>query len=222
MPQAAAGLLMDKELDYLTKVTHNPERPCIAILGGAKVSDKIDVIQNLMKSVDQLLIGGAMAYTFLKAQGKPIGKSLVEDDKVDLARDLMARAGSRLHLPEDHVVASNEDMAGVQADADPWMICAACHDARDLLEGVAEAGPLPRRRFQQNPNLEPRAPAMHFIDGGDDASQSLGLTGRTVFFNEGCSLTTRPRITSSRPMPASAPTPKASRPTSPSASGSSI
>ena len=102
--QAAAGLLMDKELEYLTKVTKNPERPSVAILGGAKVSDKIEVIQNLMKVVDQLLIGGAMAYTFMKAKGEPIGKSLVEDDKLDLARDLMAGAGSKLLLPKDHVV----------------------------------------------------------------------------------------------------------------------
>ena len=102
--QAAAGLLMDKELEYLTKVTRNPERPSVAILGGAKVSDKIEVIENLMKVVDQLLIGGAMAYTFMKAKGEPIGKSLVEDDKLDLARDLMARAGSKLLLPTDHVV----------------------------------------------------------------------------------------------------------------------
>lgn len=106
VPQAAAGLLMDRELEYLEKVTRRPERPCIAILGGAKVSDKIEVIENLMKVVDQLLIGGAMAYTFLQAQGKPTGKSLVEADKVDLARDLMSRAGSKLHLPQDHVVAA--------------------------------------------------------------------------------------------------------------------
>src|ERR1700686_4271192 len=92
VPQAAAGLLMDKELEYLTKVTKNPERPSVAILGGAKVSDKIEGIENLMKVVDQLLIGGAMAYTFMKAQSKPIGKSLVEDDKVGLAKDLLARA----------------------------------------------------------------------------------------------------------------------------------
>ncbi len=106
MPQAAAGLLMDKELEYLTKATKNPERPCIAILGGAKVSDKIDVIENLMKIVDRLLIGGAMAYTFLKAKGEPTGKSLVESDKVDLAGQLMARAGDKLLLPVDHVVVS--------------------------------------------------------------------------------------------------------------------
>lgn len=104
--QAAAGLLMEKELDYLTRATQNPQRPCVAILGGAKVSDKIEVIENLLKIVDQLLIGGAMAYTFLKAQGKPVGKSLVEDDKVDLAKELLQRAGDKLLLPVDHVVVS--------------------------------------------------------------------------------------------------------------------
>lgn len=104
--QAAAGLLMDKELEYLTKATKNPERPCIAILGGAKVSDKIEVIENLMKIVDKLLIGGAMAYTFLRAQGEPVGKSLVEEDKIDLAKDLLSRARAKLLLPTDHVVAA--------------------------------------------------------------------------------------------------------------------
>ena len=102
--EAASGLLMDKELEYLTKATKNPERPCVAILGGAKVSDKIEVIENLIKVVDQLLIGGAMAYTFLKAQGKSVGKSLVEDDKVELAKELLARSGDKILLPSDHVV----------------------------------------------------------------------------------------------------------------------
>ncbi len=106
VPQAAAGLLMDKELEWLGKATQNPDRPCLAILGGAKVSDKIEVIQNLSKFVDQLLIGGAMAYTFLKAQGKPTGKSLVEEDKVELAKGLLASVGSKLMLPSDHVVAA--------------------------------------------------------------------------------------------------------------------
>jgi len=104
--QAAAGLLMDKELEYLTKATRNPARPCVAILGGAKVSDKIEVIQNLMKVVDRLMIGGAMAYTFLRARGESTGKSLVEEDKIDLARELMAQAGDKLMLPVDHVVAA--------------------------------------------------------------------------------------------------------------------
>ena len=103
---AAAGFLMDKELEYLTKVTTNPARPSLAILGGAKVSDKIEVIQNLMKIVDVILIGGAMAYTFLRARGESTGKSLVEIDKIDLARELMAQAGGKLELPVDHVVAA--------------------------------------------------------------------------------------------------------------------
>ena len=103
--QAAAGLLMDNELEYLTKATKNPARPCIAILGGAKVSDKIEVIRNLMKFVDRLLIGGAMAYTFLRARGESTGKSLVEEDKLDLARQLMSEAGDKLLLPVDHVIA---------------------------------------------------------------------------------------------------------------------
>jgi phosphoglycerate kinase len=101
---AAAGLLMEKELEYLEKCTQNPERPCVGILGGAKVSDKIEVIENLLKFADRLLIGGAMAYTFLKSQGKPVGKSLVEDDKLDLAKGLLEKAGDRILLPVDHVV----------------------------------------------------------------------------------------------------------------------
>src|ERR1700687_1191117 len=104
--RAAAGLLMDKEIEYLTKAVKNPARPCVAILGGAKVSDKIEVIQNLMKVVDRLMIGGAMAYTFLRARGESTGKSLVEEDKIGLARALMAEAGSKLMLPVDHVVAA--------------------------------------------------------------------------------------------------------------------
>jgi phosphoglycerate kinase len=103
---AAAGLLMDDELKYLGMAVNNPARPCVAILGGAKVSDKIEVIQNLGKVVDRLLIGGAMAYTFLKAQGKPTGNSLVEADKVELAGRLLAELGGKLMLPVDHVVVS--------------------------------------------------------------------------------------------------------------------
>jgi phosphoglycerate kinase len=104
VPVAGAGLLMEAELKYLGMATTNPARPCVAILGGAKVSDKIEVIRNLGKVVDRLLIGGAMAYTFLKAQGHPTGKSLVEADKVDLAASLLAELGSKLMLPVDHVV----------------------------------------------------------------------------------------------------------------------
>jgi phosphoglycerate kinase len=106
MPKAAAGLLMEKELQYLTIVTTNPTQPAIAILGGAKVSDKIEVISNLAKIVDRILIGGAMAYTFLKSEGQPIGKSLVEGDKLELARSLLASIGGKIMLPVDHVVVS--------------------------------------------------------------------------------------------------------------------
>jgi phosphoglycerate kinase len=114
--KAAAGLLMEQELKYLGMATTNPERPCVAILGGAKVSDKIDVIENLGKVVDRLLIGGAMAYTFLKAQGLSTGKSLVEDDKVDLAKKLLHDLGEKLMLPVDHVVVS-EIAAGAPNEA---------------------------------------------------------------------------------------------------------
>ena len=124
--RSAAGLLMERELRYLGRALESPDRPFVAILGGAKVSDKIDVIQNLLGKVDRLLIGGAMAYTFFKAQGVPVGRSLVEDDKLDAARAILdglprqsanvsrqsatgataegATAGGRLALPSDHVV----------------------------------------------------------------------------------------------------------------------
>lgn len=104
LPLAAAGLLMDREIEWLTRVTRNPDRPCVALLGGAKVSDKIEIIRNLITVVDQLLIGGAMAYTFLRARNLPTGRSLVEEDKIALARQLLASAGSKLMLPVDHVV----------------------------------------------------------------------------------------------------------------------
>ena len=109
IPNAGAGLLMEKELLYLGGAISNPERPFVAVIGGAKVSDKIEVIENLIPKVDRLLIGGAMAYTFFKAAGKPVGKSLVEDDKLDAARDIVSRAkerGLQLLLPTDHVVAA--------------------------------------------------------------------------------------------------------------------
>jgi phosphoglycerate kinase len=106
--QSAAGLLMEKELAYIGKAITNPTRPFVAILGGAKVSDKIEVVENLMKIADAMLIGGGMAYTFEKAQGLQIGKSLVEMDKIDLAKRLLAEAKQKdfdLHLPTDHIVA---------------------------------------------------------------------------------------------------------------------
>jgi phosphoglycerate kinase len=113
--QSAAGFLMEKELRYLGKALENPDRPFVVILGGAKVSDKIAVIENLLKSANAILIGGAMAYTFLKSQGVETGRSLVEDDKLDLASGLLARAdqaGVELVLPTDNLVADKEALAG--------------------------------------------------------------------------------------------------------------
>src|SRR6185436_11999510 len=118
IPEAGAGLLMDTELRYLGEALADPARPFVAVLGGAKVSDKIEVIENLIPRLDRLLIGGAMAYTFFKAQGQPVGTSLVEDDKLDAARDIIARArqlGLQLLLPVDHVVAPKLE-AGVPVE----------------------------------------------------------------------------------------------------------
>jgi phosphoglycerate kinase len=119
--KSAAGLLMEKELKYLGEALQNPQRPFVAILGGAKVSDKIGVIRNLLGKVDALLIGGGMAYTFLKAQGKEVGKSLLEADKLELAKQLLAQ-GKSLKLPVDHVVADKfaaDAKSSVVADIPP-------------------------------------------------------------------------------------------------------
>ncbi len=104
--RSVAGLLMEKELRYLGLALDAPSRPFVAVLGGAKVSDKIQVIESLLPRVDALLVGGGMAYTFLRAQGLATAKSLVEEDKLELARALLAQAGGKLVLPSDHVVAS--------------------------------------------------------------------------------------------------------------------
>jgi phosphoglycerate kinase len=108
----AAGLLMEKELEYLGTAVENPARPYVAIVGGAKVSDKIELLQNLLKFADSILIGGAMAYTFQKAQGTEVGLSRTEDDKLELAKELLAsagKAGVKLLLPTDHIVAEKLD-----------------------------------------------------------------------------------------------------------------
>tara|TARA_R110002124_G_scaffold46903_1_gene140212 strand:+ start:11679 stop:12872 length:1194 start_codon:yes stop_codon:yes gene_type:complete len=130
MDQSASGFLLEKEIKYLSESVNNPERPFVAILGGAKVSDKIGVIENLLNKVDTIIIGGGMTYTFYKAKGLPIGNSLIEDDKVELAKELISKAekaGVKLMLPLDSVVAkefSNEaeyevvDEDGIE---DGWM-----------------------------------------------------------------------------------------------------
>ena len=125
-----AGLLMEKEIQYLGKAVMNPVRPFVAIIGGVKISGKIDVLMNLMKKVDVLLIGGGMAYTFYRARGLPIGKSVVEEDKKDLAKEIMAKAkatGVSLLLPIDHIVAdafsadANTKTVGEDGIENGWM-----------------------------------------------------------------------------------------------------
>jgi phosphoglycerate kinase len=141
---AAAGLLMEQELRYLGHVLESPERPFVAILGGAKVSDKIEVIQNLLGKVDQLLIGGAMAYTFFKSRGVPVGRSLVEDYKLDEARSITAQAekrGGGLELPVDHVVADR-----VEAGAAHEVL--AIGDARIGDRYGVDIGPATRRAYE--------------------------------------------------------------------------
>lgn len=121
--ETATGFLMDKEIKFIGGVVSEPERPLVAILGGAKVSDKIGVIENLLTIADKVIIGGGMAYTFFKAQGKEIGLSLLEEDKVDFAKDLLERAGDKIILPVDCKVAkefSNDaEITVVSADEIP-------------------------------------------------------------------------------------------------------
>jgi phosphoglycerate kinase len=128
--RAAAGLLMERELAYLGKALSSPERPFVAVLGGAKVSDKIEVVENLMRVADAMLIGGGMAYTFLKSQGVPVGNSLVEAEKLDLARKLLEEAEQknfRLLLPVDHVLGAEfksdtkTQTTSVSATPEGWM-----------------------------------------------------------------------------------------------------
>ena len=119
--ESAAGFLVEKEIKFIGGAVDNPERPFVAILGGAKVSDKIGVIENLLEIADKVLIGGGMAYTFFKAQGKEVGDSLLEEDKIDLAKSLLEKAGDKLVLPVDTVVVAefdNDAPSEVISDAD--------------------------------------------------------------------------------------------------------
>jgi phosphoglycerate kinase len=142
--QAAAGLLMERELSYLGKTLSAPERPFVAVLGGAKVSDKIEVVENLMKIADGMPIGGGMAYTFLKAQGIPVGKSIVETEKVELAGRVLADAKARnfrLLLPSDHVV-------GAEFRADTETRTVPVRETPDGWMGL-DIGPETVRRFSE-------------------------------------------------------------------------
>jgi phosphoglycerate kinase len=209
--KSAAGLLMEKELQYLGKVLRHPERPFIAILGGAKVSDKIGVIRNLLDKVDVLIIGGGMAYTFLKAQGEPVGKSLVEEDKVELARQLLKEAKShklKFLLPTDHVVAEKIDAnALVQTvssghipsnmmalDIGPKTIEAFTEEIARALTivwngpmGVFEVAPFAKGTFKVAHAVAENVGATSIVGGGDSVSavNAAGVADKITHISTG-------------------------------------
>jgi len=193
--KSAAGLLMEKELEYMGKALQHPEEPFIAILGGAKVSDKIGVIKNLITKVNALIIGGGMAYTFLKAQGQEVGKSLVESDKLDLAKQLLEEAKKhnvKLLLPTDHVAAEKIDVNAVigqighgqpipsnlmALDIGPETIDAFTEEisrARTIIwngpMGVFEVSPFSKGTFQVARAIADNPGAISIVGGGDSVS----------------------------------------------------
>jgi len=210
--KSAAGLLMEKELEYLGKTMHHPEKPFVAILGGAKVSDKIAVIENLLTKVDALIIGGAMAYTFLKAQGAEIGKSRVEDDKLDLARQILKDAKARnvkLLLPLDHVVADRIELNAVTRTVDgsaaipsnmmgldigPKSIeefSEAISTARTIIwngpMGVFEVSPFAKGTFKIAQAVAENAGAISIVGGGDSvaAVHAAGVADKITHISTG-------------------------------------
>ncbi|HEX8815850.1 MAG TPA: phosphoglycerate kinase [Terriglobales bacterium] len=193
--KSAAGLLMEKELEYLGQAMQNPERPFVAILGGAKVSDKIAVIESLLQKVNTLIIGGAMAYTFLKAQGQQVGKSLVEDDKLDLAKKILQDAKTRnvkFLLPLDHVIADRievnavtRNVNGNQPIPDNMMgldigpktaeeYAEEISNARTIVwngpMGVFEVSPFARGTFKVAQAVAENAAAISIVGGGDSVA----------------------------------------------------
>ena len=212
LPKAAAGLLMEKELEYLGKTMHHPEKPFVAILGGAKVSDKIAVIENLLTKVDVLIIGGAMAYTFLKAQGADVGKSRVENDKLDLARQIIQDAQKRnvkLLLPLDHVVADRIDLNAVTRildaaqpipanlmglDIGPKSVeefSEAISTARTIIwngpMGVFEVSPFAKGTFKIAHAVADNVGAISIVGGGDSVSavHAAGVADKITHISTG-------------------------------------
>jgi phosphoglycerate kinase len=210
--KSAAGLLMEKELQYLGRALHNPERPFIAILGGAKVGEKIPVIQNLLTKVDVLIIGGGMAYTFLKAKGEQVGKSLVEVDKVELARKLLDDAKSRkvkVLLPVDHLAAEKPDVNAIvkkidvgqlipdnlmALDIGPTTIDNFAEEisrARTIVwngpMGVFEVSPFSRGTFKVAEAVAENAGATSIVGGGDSVSavHAAGLADKMSHISTG-------------------------------------
>ena len=210
--QSAAGLLMEKELEYLGRVLQNPESPFVAILGGAKVSDKIGVIQNLMNKVDVLIVGGGMAYTFLKAQGHAIGKSLVEEDKIELARELLQQAKThkiKFLLPTDHIIADRVEASAqtkivapgepipanmMALDIGPQSIEAFSEEvagARTIVwngpMGVFELPPFANGTFKIAQAVADNAAAITIVGGGDSvaAVKAAGVADKITHISTG-------------------------------------
>jgi phosphoglycerate kinase len=209
--KSAAGLLMEKELEYLGKVLKKPEHPFLAILGGAKVSDKIGVIRNLLDKIDALIIGGGMAYTFLKAQGEPVGKSMVEQDKLDLARQLLREAKShkiKFLLPVDHLVADKIDATAIvqtvagghipahlmALDIGPKSVeifSEAISHARTIVwngpMGVFEVAPFAKGTFKIAHAIAENAGATSIVGGGDSVSavHAAGVADKITHISTG-------------------------------------
>jgi len=210
--KAAAGLLMQKELEYLGRALHHPEKPFVAILGGAKVSDKIPVITHLMDKVDSLIIGGGMAYTFLKALGEQVGKSLVEEDKIELAKQLLQEAKTRklkLLLPIDHVAADKVDMNAYVTKVDQGQPISANLMALDIgpktIEmfeeeiarartilwngpmGVFEISPFARGTFKVARAVADNPGALSIVGGGDSVSavRAAGVADKITHISTG-------------------------------------
>jgi phosphoglycerate kinase len=212
MQKAAAGLLMEKELEYLGKALQHPEKPFVAILGGAKVSDKIPVIKNLMDKVDALIIGGGMAYTFLKALGEQVGKSLVEEDKLELAKQLLQETKTRklkFLLPVDHLAADKIDVNAHVTKVDQGQSIPANLMALDIGPktidlfseeisrartivwngpmGVFEVSPFSRGTFQVARAVADNAGAISIVGGGDSVSavRSAGVADKINHISTG-------------------------------------
>ena len=210
--KSAAGLLMEKELEYMGKALRDPEKPFVAVLGGAKVSDKIGVIRNLMAKVDALIIGGAMAYTFLKAQGQEVGNSRVEADKVDLARQLLAEAKAhkvKFLLPIDHIVAEKIDLNALVStvnegqpipptqmglDIGPRtteLFAEEISTARTIIwngpMGVFEVSPFSKGTFKLARAIAENAAATSIVGGGDSvaAVHAAGVADKMTHISTG-------------------------------------
>jgi phosphoglycerate kinase len=210
MDECAAGFLLEKEIEYLGNAVANPEHPFVAIIGGAKISGKIDVITNLLGKVDALLIGGGMAYTFYKAKGLPVGNSLVEEDKVDLARRILQdaeKAGVTLLLPADNVIADKFEadaqtrIVGEDGIEDGWMaLDIGPETARTYAAEIAQAKTVvwngPMGCFEMKPFAEGTlavakavadADCVSIIGGGDSVSavNQAGLADQMTHISTG-------------------------------------